>query len=264
MDRPDADMADAAGRTGESGSDALHERVPPVRVLIGLWRPLVVLGLIAAVVMIFSPRQLIGELGEFREWLHDHGAVGVLVILAIYVLAAVALVPQAVLKIAAGGLYGSVLGVIVASIGSTLGAAACFLLARYVMRGPAADLLRRSRRFRHLESLTERHGAVMVAIARLVPVFPGNLINYAFGLVRVPFRTFVLWSWLCMLPGTVVLVVGTDAVVQSIEERRMHWSLLAVVGGALVLLALAMIVAHRRFQHDRQGQADDEPSYADL
>ncbi len=236
--------------------------VPPLRALLGLWRPILVLILIAGVVMIFNPGELIADLGEFRESLRDHGVVGVLVFLGLYVIAAVAIVPQAVLKVAAGGLYGSVLGVVVASIGSTLGAAACFLLARYVMHGTLAEWLRTNRRFRRLEDLTKHHGAVIVAISRLVPVLPGNLVNYAFGLVKVPFWTFVFWSWLCMLPGTVVLVVGTDAVVQGVEEGEVPWALVGVIGGALALLGISMTVAHRQFQRHKHRR--DEPSYADL
>jgi uncharacterized membrane protein YdjX (TVP38/TMEM64 family) len=46
----------------------------------------------------------------------------------------------------------------------------------------------------------------VVLLTRLSPLFPFNLLNYAFGLSAVPFHTYVLGSWLGMLPGTLMYV----------------------------------------------------------
>ncbi len=52
----------------------------------------------------------------------------------------------------------------------------------------------------------------VVLLTRLSPVFPFNLLNYAFGLTRVAFRDFVLASWIGMLPGTIMYVyLGSTA-----------------------------------------------------
>src|SRR5581483_10417397 len=49
-------------------------------------------------------------------------------------------------------------------------------------------------------------GFRIVLLTRLSPVFPFNLLNYAFGLTRVGFRDYVLGSVLGMIPGTVMYV----------------------------------------------------------
>ena len=77
-----------------------------------------------------------------------------------------------------------------------------------VARDAVANWLSRSEKFQRLDKLTAEHGAIMVALTRLVPIFPFNLLNYGFGLTRVPFWTYVFWSWLCMLPATVVATCG--------------------------------------------------------
>jgi uncharacterized membrane protein YdjX (TVP38/TMEM64 family) len=46
----------------------------------------------------------------------------------------------------------------------------------------------------------------VVLLTRLSPLFPFNLLNYAFGLSSVPFKTYVLASWLGMLPGTLMYI----------------------------------------------------------
>jgi uncharacterized membrane protein YdjX (TVP38/TMEM64 family) len=228
----------------------------------GIWRPLSVIAIIAIVIWIIQPARLVDELGELRDWLDEQGVLGFVLVLALYVLAAVAIVPQAALKIAMGGLYGGLLGVIMASIGSTLGATACFLIARYVSRGSLVKTLRGRRRIQRLDERTRKHGALIVAISRLVPLLPGNLINYAFGLTQVRLGTFVFWSWLCMLPGTVVLVVGTDAFVRGVQEERIPWAMLSIVAGALALLVASFIVVQRRFRAETAIDEDDDEENA--
>jgi uncharacterized membrane protein YdjX (TVP38/TMEM64 family) len=88
----------------------------------------------------------------------------------------------------------------------------------------------------------------MVAITRLIPVFPFNLLNYGFGLTKIPFWTYVFWSWLCMLPGTVLYVVGVDAVIQLIVQRKVPWILFGVIAGVGVLLAVLAKFAHRKIK----------------
>jgi uncharacterized membrane protein YdjX (TVP38/TMEM64 family) len=49
-------------------------------------------------------------------------------------------------------------------------------------------------------------GWKIVGLTRLSPVFPFNLLNYAFGLTQVKLKHYVIASWLGMLPGTIMYV----------------------------------------------------------
>jgi uncharacterized membrane protein YdjX (TVP38/TMEM64 family) len=128
--------------------------------------------------------------------------------------------PGSALTVAAGALFGSVLGIAVVSIGPTIGSSLSFLIARYFARDPVAHRLSKNDRFRKLDQLTQKHGAVIVALTRLVPFLPFNLLNHGFGLARVPFSTYVFWSWLCMLPGTALYVIGADAFTSGISQGK--------------------------------------------
>jgi len=185
------------------------------------------------------------RLGELRTWILGLGAWGPVVFIALYAVAVVAAVPGSVLTIAAGAMFGSVLGVGVVSIASTLGAAMAFAVARWFARDSVARWLTRSDKFAKLDRMTNEHGAIIVAITRLVPLFPFTLLNYGFGLTRVPFRTYVLWSWLCMLPGTILYVVGADAVTKGLAEGRVPWPLVGVVGAVAVILVFVVRRARR-------------------
>jgi len=221
----------------------------------GLWRPI---ALIAAIVVIIIAAKVFGlgdRLGALRDWIQALGAWGPAVFVFMYAAAVVAALPGSALTVAAGALFGSVLGVIVVSIASTLGAALSFLVARYFARGAVAGWLSDKEKFRRLDRMTEERGAIIVALTRLVPVFPFNLLNYGFGLTRVPFWTYVFWSWLCMLPGTVLYVVGADVVTKAVVQGEVPWLLVGALVAAAAVLAVLVRQARRKLQ-DRETNAN--------
>lgn len=186
-------------------------------------------------------------LASARSWIESLGAWGPAVYVLVYICATVACFPGSVLTIMGGALFGSVLGTILVSIASTTGAAICFLIARYLARDSIKGWLEGNERFQTLDQLTEREGDIIVMFTRLVPLFPFNLLNYGFGLTRVRFSTYVLWSWLCMIPFTVVYVAGTDAIIQSIKEGSVPWALIVVIASVLVIMTAIVRKAKKRF-----------------
>lgn len=218
---------------------------PPPR---GWRRPVALLLAIAAIFVLARAFGLTGRLGDLRAWIQSLGPWGPAVFVLIYVGAAAAAIPGSALTIAAGALFGSVRGVVIVSIGATLGASVAFLISRYFAREAVAGWLSKSDRFRRLDELTEEQGAIIVALTRLVPLFPYSLLNYAFGLTRVRFWTYLFWSWLCMLPATVLYVAGADAAARGLTEGRVPWPLIAGVAAVAVLLAALVAYARRKLQ----------------
>ena len=215
-----------------------------------MWRPIVLIILVAAV-MVLSYVFGIGEkLGALRDWIQSLGALGPVVFVFIYAGATVAALPGLAITIVAGAIFGSLVGVIVVSIASTLGASLAFLIGRYFARDATAKWLAKREKFKKLDDLTEKHGAIIVAIVRLIPLFPFNLVNYGFGLTKVRFWTYVFWSWLCMLPATILYVVGTDAVIQAIVRKEVPWTLIGILVAVGILLVLLVRVARKRLHED--------------
>lgn len=202
-----------------------------------LLKPLLFLLGLAALFLVSRSLGLDKRLGELQIWIRSFGGWGPAVFVGVYALATVCAIPGSALTLVAGALFGSVTGVITVSLGSTLGAALCFLIARYVARSALEKSLQNNPLFQKLEQLSLRQGALIVAITRLVPFFPFNLLNYGFGLTNVPFWTYLGMSWLCMLPGTVLYVVGADALSQALAQGQIPWHLVALVGLLVVGLA---------------------------
>jgi uncharacterized membrane protein YdjX (TVP38/TMEM64 family) len=216
------------------------------------WRPVVLIALVIAILVLARLLGLADKLGDLRDWIKSLGALGALVFILIYVVAVVAAIPAAPISVAAAALFGSVWGVIVINIGATLGAALAFIVGRYFARDAVVNWLGQNEKFRRLDGLTEEHGAIIVALTRLVPIFPFNLLNYGFGLTRVPFWTYVFWTWLCIIPGTVLYVVGADALLQGVAQGKIPWVLVLAFGVALVLLTILVRFAKRRLQAREQ------------
>lgn len=115
----------------------------------------------------------------------------------------------AIMSLVAGALFGVVVGTIIVSFASTMGATLAFLSARYVLRdwvqGKFGD------RLRPINDGVEKDGAFYLFTLRLIPVFPFFVINLLMGLTRIKTRTFFWVSQLGMLPATVVFVnAGTQ------------------------------------------------------
>ena len=212
------------------------------------WRSVALVVLILCVIVTLRYLGIGEKLGDLRQWIEEFGSLAPLVYVLIYIIAVVAALPGAAITIAGGALFGSVTGVILVSIGSTIGASLAFIIARYVARNAIVRRLSTNETFQKLDRMTEEHGAIIVAITRLVPIFPFNLLNYGFGLTKVPFWTYVFWSWLCMIPGTILYVVGTDAVVSGISQGNVPWPLVAALFAAGIVLFLLVKFARRRLR----------------
>ncbi|MCG8510963.1 MAG: TVP38/TMEM64 family protein, partial [Rhodospirillales bacterium] len=139
-------------------------------------------------------------------WVQGLGILGILIFALIYVVAAVLMLPGAALTLAAGAIFGLVWGTVAVSIGATLGAAAAFLIARYLAREKVARKLENYPKFKAVDRAVSEGGWKIVALLRLSPAVPFNLQNYLYGLTAIRFWTCVLTSWAAMLPGTFMYV----------------------------------------------------------
>ena len=115
----------------------------------------------------------------------------------------------AIMTLIAGALFGVLVGTIIVSFASTIGATLAFLSARFVLRDWVQGKF--GERLRAIDEGLEKDGAFYLFTLRLIPVFPFFVINLLMGLTRIKTRTFFWVSQLGMLPATIVFVnAGTQ------------------------------------------------------
>ena len=181
------------------------------------------------------------------DWVAGLGPVGLLAFVVIYILACVFMLPGSVLTLGAGAVFGVVKGTAIVSVASTLGATAAFLVGRYFARDRVATMIAGNERFQAVDEAVGREGWKIVGLTRLSPVFPFNLLNYAYGITKVGLRDYILASWIGMLPGAVMYVylgslAGSLATLGRPGSSRTpaQWALYGV--GLLATVAVTIFV----------------------
>jgi uncharacterized membrane protein YdjX (TVP38/TMEM64 family) len=188
-------------------------------------RRLLPLGLLVAAWIVFmlagGYRYLtFSALARNRDWLcglvQQWGSLAALAYIAVYAaLVALSVPGAAILTIAGGFLFGAWVGGLCAVIGGTLGATAIFLAARAGFGG----LAQRAGRFvGKLEAGFRADAFNYLLVLRLVPIFPFWLVNLVPALVGVRLPTYVLATFLGIIPGTFVFASLGNGLGSLVEE----------------------------------------------
>ncbi|MDL1860149.1 pyridine nucleotide-disulfide oxidoreductase [Betaproteobacteria bacterium PRO7] len=155
---------------------------------------------------------------------------------AVYIaVTALSLPGAAIMTLAGGAIFGLVVGTVVVSFASSIGATLAFLAARFLLRDWVQG--RFGERLKPLNDGVAKEGAFYLFALRLVPIFPFWLINLAMALTPIRARTFYWVSQLGMLAGTIVYVyAGTQ-----LGQFRISAGLIV----AFVLLGIFPLIAKR-------------------
>jgi uncharacterized membrane protein YdjX (TVP38/TMEM64 family) len=226
-----------------------------------------VLGALALAALLLGGRQAGAYIPQFAAWVESLGVWGPVVFILGYAVAAVAFVPGSLLTLAAGAVFGLVKGTIYTFLGATLGASAAFLVARYGARKAIERRIAGNAKFAAVDRAVGREGFKIVALLRLSPLFPFNLLNYALGLTKVSFLSYVAAS-IAMLPGTLLYVyygkaAGSLAALAGgakTEKGPESWILLGV--GLLATIAVTTYVtrlAGKALRQEIDAPKEDEP-----
>jgi uncharacterized membrane protein YdjX (TVP38/TMEM64 family) len=194
-------------------------------------------------------------LAENRDWLcglvQQWGFIAALLYIAVYAgLVALSVPGAAVLTIAGGFLFGTWLGTLCAVVGATLGATGIFLATRAGLGGLAR---RAGPLVGKLEAGFRADAFNYLLVLRLVFVVPFWLVNLVPALVGVRLSTFVLATFLGIIPGTFVYASFGNGLGDVVGEPGLgvllHPSVLGPIIG-LVILAL-IPVGYKRWRTKR-------------
>jgi uncharacterized membrane protein YdjX (TVP38/TMEM64 family) len=108
----------------------------------------------------------------------------------------------AILTLAGGFLFGSLLGTIYVNIGATSGATLAFLAARYLLRDWVEHKF--GDRLEPIQAGFAKNAFSYLMTLRLIPAFPFFLVNMVSGLTRVNLGTYVIATAVGIIPGSFV------------------------------------------------------------
>lgn len=186
----------------------------------------------------FSLENVILVRDRFHEFLSQHIVLSLLTYMVVYTTAVALSVPGGLILTLAGGLlFGWLIGGIAAVISATTGATIVFLIARSAIgeafnarAGPWLAKLRDGFREEALSYLL---------FLRLVPAFPFWFVNVAPAILGVPLRTYVLGTFIGIIPATFAFAsvgAGLDSVIMAAKQE--HAECVAAKGAAACKLKI--------------------------
>lgn len=207
---------------------------------------LLVVGLSAWVVVSGVPSE-----ASIRSATRHTGALGPVAFVGIYVGWTLLILPGAVPALASGALFGVGVGCVLSVIAATIGATVAFGVARR-LRGEEVRRVT-GRHGKRIERWLARRGFLLLLYARLIPVVPFNVLNYAAGLSSMSVRRYVAATAIGILPGTVAYVV-----VGSSAQHPGSAPFLVSVGAIVVLTAVVTVVGRRGGLADREDGVEND------
>lgn len=205
--------------------------------LIGI---IIVIGIVAFLLRYFGVMDYIKleNLAQIRSWIESFGILGPIIYIFLYIAACIFFLPGLPVGLAAGIAFGPFWGTIWCSLGSTLGATAAFMISRYAARGLIERKFGASIYFKKIDEGVKEHGWRMLMITRMVPLFPFNAQNYIYGLTKIKLLTYVLVSWLTMLPATIAFVFAGSSVANGTGDLKQTFMYLSIAAIVFVFLSL--------------------------
>ncbi len=187
-----------------------------------------------------------------RVLLEENALAAAVVYVLASTLACVALaMPGFVFALVAGTLFGPVWGTLLCWVAVTAGAAAAFVAGRFFLKDAVKPLLAKSPALNKLLfEGADKSDLYLLALTRLVPIFPYNLQNFAYGITDVSFAHYTLYSAVFLLPGTAAYTVAAAGLVS--EGQRVVCFVVAAV-----LLAGTLIAARLLKGRMQEGEGSD-------
>ena len=190
---------------------------------------------------------------KIKEWVSGFGIIAPLIYIGFYIVATLFFFPGLPITVLSGIAFGPVWGVVYVWVGAIIGVSLAFLTARYVARELVESWVSGNAQFQKIDEKVEQEGWRILMFTRLVPIFPFNLQNYAYGLTKIKFSTYALVSAIFMLPGTIAYVQIGGALVSGEGNLDKTLVYLSIAGVLIVLVSLIPKFLRRR-----------QPDYRDL
>ncbi|MBW4613494.1 MAG: TVP38/TMEM64 family protein [Desmonostoc vinosum HA7617-LM4] len=194
---------------------------------------------------------------NIQEFLHtliirvqSLGILGPIAYILIYNLATLLFIPGSLLTLKGGCLFGVFWGSVYVLIAAIIGATLAFLIGRYLSRDWVCRQIDKHPKFKAINLAVTKEGWKIVLLTRLSPIFPFNLLNYAFGVTQVSLRDYILGS-IGIVPGTVMYVyigslAGNLAMINSTHQttnaEAQIWQWVMQVIGLIATVAVTIYV----------------------
>lgn len=204
---------------------------------------LIVLAILAAN-HIFGWSDYLGDtdkLASIGDYVEENMAAALTIYIVLTVIGCVILaLPGVTFAIAAGMIFGPVTGILACLTATTLGAMASFLVGRFFLKDGIKPMLEKNKTLKKLLFSDEnKNDIILLMITRMVPVFPYNLQNFAYGITDIGFWKYSILTFIFMLPGVSFFTIGAAGVTAS-GDRWMYFGAAACLAVIVTAVGIAI------------------------
>lgn len=128
-----------------------------------------------------------------------------------------------------GILFGPILGIILCSISATMSASISFIISRFFLKDSVKPLIEKNKYLNKILFEDGNKNAIMLLmITRLVPLFPYNIQNFAYGITDISFTLYTIYTFIFMLPGISLFTIASAGIISK-ENRILYFLISGII-----------------------------------
>lgn len=216
---------------------------------------LIFLGLVILILILSQVFDLSGYFSNlqgmvyFQELIEENRGTAILVYIVLTVIGSVLLaLPGITFAIAAGALFGPFEGTLWCVVAVTIGAGLSFLVSRYFLKDTLKPVVMKNQHLKKwLFDDAGKNELYILMVTRLVPLFPFNLQNFAYGITDIHFSKYMIYTFLFIIPGTAMYTIGAAGLVDP-DNRLLYLGF--AVGLAIIVLSISSFLKKRVTEKD--------------
>ena len=199
---------------------------------------LVVLVLVILIIRYLGILDILYDIDSFQSYLLGYGNFGYVIYIVSYMISSVLMVPAFIVTITSGLVFGPFIGAFIAWIGAILGSSLAFITSRYIARDLVVKLFQNNEIFNKIEEGVSKNGKDYIIFTRLVPAFPYNAQNYAYGITNISFKDYFIISAITMMPMCIMYAYMASEIANDGISMKLFWILLA---SGIIMFILSQI-----------------------
>jgi uncharacterized membrane protein YdjX (TVP38/TMEM64 family) len=140
--------------------------------------------------------------------------------------------------------FGPWIGIFSCLVATTIGACLAFLVGRFFLKDSVKPMLEKNKMLKKLLfSQDGKRDLVVLMITRILPIFPYNLQNFAYGVTDIGFWKYTIYTFIFMFPGVSFFTIGAA----GLTAGEGKWKYFAASGMLAVIVILFGILISKKF-----------------
>lgn len=146
--------------------------------------------------------------------------------------------PGVTFALFSGILFGPILGIILCSISATMSASISFIISRFFLKDSVKPVIEKNKYLNKILFEDGNKNAIMLLmITRLVPLFPYNIQNFAYGITDISFTLYTIYTFIFMLPGISLFTIASAGIISK-ENRILYF----LISGIIFIFVLTISI----------------------